>query len=99
MWMVYRYKDKGQVKALKLDGYSPKDLSHLLSGKYPLYRVYNLTTWERDGVSKPLARELVRYLLKQAEHLDSKFGVIPASRLRKAGWIFKGDELVGEPRG
>ncbi len=97
-WEVYRYKQKGRVKTLKINGYAPDELSHLLSGNYPLYRVYSLTTWEEEGVANPQAQKIVDYLLQQIEHLDSKFGVVPASHLRQAGWKFNGNELIGEPR-
>jgi hypothetical protein len=39
----------------------------------------------------------VDYLLKEVENLDKKFNLVPSSRLRKAGWKFKDDELVGAP--
>ncbi len=95
---VRRYEQKARVKTLKINGYDPNTLSHLLSGNYPLYRVYSLTTWEEEGVRNPHAQKLVDYLLQEVKHLDSKYGFIPASRLRQAGWKFSGNELVGEPR-
>ncbi len=98
LWVTRLFSKKGRVKALKIDGHDPDDLSHLLTGKYPLYRVYSITSWEGEGVSKPHARKLVDYLLKQVEGLDSKYSFLPSSRLREAGWIFNGDELVGTPQ-
>ena len=67
-------------------------------GTCGIYRTYNITTWEGKGVENHRAKRLVEYLLKEVEHLDPKYGFAPASRLRKSGWKFKGDELVGEPR-
>ncbi len=97
LWMTRLFLQKGRVKVLKINGHDPNNPSHIVSVKYPLYRVYNLTTWEGQGVADPIAQKLVNYLLQQVEHLDSKFSLIPASHLRRTGWKFKGDELVGEP--
>ncbi len=97
LWMAHHlYRQKGRVKALKIDGLAPDELEHLISGKYPLYRVFSITTWEGKNVANPHAQKLVDHLLQKFESLDSKLGIIPASRLRKAGWKFKGNELVGE---
>jgi hypothetical protein len=48
-------------------------------------------------MENPRARALVDYLLKEVDILGSEFGFVPASILSKAGWKFKGDELIGEP--
>jgi len=38
-------------------------------------------------------------MIKEFEKLDAgKFGGVPVSRLKKARWKFKGNELVGEPQ-
>ncbi len=98
LWMAHhRYKQKGGIKALKIDGRAPNEFNHLISGRYPLYRVFSITTWEGKNVANPHAQKLVDHLLQKFKSLDSKLGIIPASRLRKAGWIFNGSELVGEP--
>jgi len=97
--MVEKYKKTGRVKALKVNGYSPNNSNALASGKYPYYRVYNITTWEGKGVENQKARKLVEYLIKEFEKVDpDRFGFVSQSRLRKAGWKFKENELVGEPR-
>lgn len=97
MWMTRYYQNKGKVKVLKLDGYDPDDSSRLASNMYPLYRVYSFTTWEGNSVANPHAEKLVESLLKGAEQLDSKFGLVPSSILRKAGWKFRNSELIGKP--
>jgi ABC-type phosphate transport system substrate-binding protein len=97
LWMVQHYRDMGAVKVLKINGHNPYDSASLASGKYPLYRTYNITTWEGKGIETSMAQELVSHLLKEAGRLDSKFGIVPASDLRRAGWKFKENELVGEP--
>ncbi len=94
--MVERYSNKGKVKTLKLNGVSP-EASSLASGSYPLYRTLNVTTWEAQGIENERARKLVRQIFKEAERLEGRHGFVSASVLRKAGWKFKEDELVGEP--
>jgi len=97
IWNTIRYKKNGKVKILRINGISPLDQDALINGRYPLYRVYNLTTWYGEGLTNPEAERLIQYLLKAVENLSREHNIIPASRLRKAGWKFKGDELVGEP--
>ena len=96
--MVEKYKTAGKVKPLRIDGRRPNDSSALLSMKYPFYRTYTLSTWERKGVEKKQAKELVAYMITEFEKLEAdRYGFVSAARLRKAGWKFSGDELVGEP--
>jgi phosphate transport system substrate-binding protein len=94
--MVERYAKQGKVKILRLNGMAP-DAPALATGRYPLYRTLNLTTWEGKVVENEKAEELVRHLLKEAERLEGMYGFVPAASLKRAGWKFKGDELVGEP--
>jgi hypothetical protein len=96
--MTEHYKSLGRVKALKINGYMPTDKNALATKKYPLYRVYNLSTWEGKNTANPNAQKLVEYIMRETEHLDSKFGFVPASRLKKSGWRFKDMELIGEPK-
>jgi hypothetical protein len=35
--------------------------------------------------------------MKEADNLGPGLGFVPATKLRKAGWKFKEDELIGEP--
>ncbi len=97
LWNRIRYKDRGRVKPLKIDGYSPENKDALSSGKFPMYRVYSLTTWEGKGIERAEAKKMVEYIIKQSEALGKEHGIVPVSRLREAGWKFKGNELVGEP--
>jgi hypothetical protein len=98
LWNLKRYKERGRVKALKIDDHSPFDKGELASGRYPLYRVYNLTTWNGDRVANPEAQKLVEYILQHSKRLDKDHSIIPASLLRQAGWKFEGNELVGGPK-
>ena len=99
MWLTTDYyKNVGMVKTLKINGYSPKNVNALLRGDYSIYKVFNITTWEGDGHVNPLAQKLADYILKQVERIGREYNVVPASSLRKAGWKFKDNELIGEPR-
>ena len=95
MMMAERYRNEGEVKALKIDGHAPNKLN-LLSRKYTLYRTLNITTWEGSNIENRHAQRLADYLLAQGRRLEEKFGIIPASSLRQAGWKFRDNELVGE---
>jgi len=97
LWNVERFTDKGMVKPIRLNGISPSDLDALASHKYPLYEVFGLSTWQGEGVENPWAQKLVKYLLEHTGHFSSKYYFVPASQLKKAGWKFSGNELIGEP--
>jgi ABC-type phosphate transport system substrate-binding protein len=90
---------KAAVRTIKVDGKAPEDQDALAAGKYPFYRVFNITTWSQGPATDPLARELAAWLLAQADAgaLDPRYGIVPAARLRANGWKFLDDELVGEP--
>ncbi len=93
----YRYSQKRKLKPLRINGYSPEEQSHLISSSYPLYFTYNITTWAHEDSSNHQVQKLVEYILKHSDKIDAKIGIIPANILRKAGWKFKGNELIGEP--
>lgn len=96
--MLEKNKNMGKVKPLKIDGHSPNDSKALAALKYPFYRTYTLTTWDGNSTASQKARKLVNYMIKEFEKLDAdKYGFVSVSRLKKAGWKFEGDELVGEP--
>ena len=96
-WITRYHKESGSIKFLTINGYSPYNLSGVISTDYPLYRVYSFTTWKGENVENPQAQKLIDYLLQQVDHLDAEYSFIPASALRKAGWKFNNNELVGEP--
>jgi hypothetical protein len=98
MGMAGYYGSLGRVKAVTIDGYAPTDVPALAAGKYPIYRTYNLTTWEGEGLAHPHAAGLVEYLRREVVKIEPRYGFAPASLLREAGWRFNGDELIGEPR-
>ena len=91
------YKKRGRVKTLKINGHAPEDLNALLTGDYPIYKTFIVTTWEGKEVKNPHAGELVKFLKKQVEGLNAGYGIISSPRLKEAGWKFRGSELIGEP--
>ncbi len=98
IWMTRRFADKGKVNMLNVDGVSPLDDAALIAGRYPLYRTFNITTWDSGAAANGQADALVRYLMDNVEKIDPRYGIVPATRLRQAGWKFHGEELIGEPR-
>jgi phosphate transport system substrate-binding protein len=100
LWLATEhYRDKGQVKIIKVDGVDPADLARLANGDYTLYRTLNLVLWAEGAHRKPLAEELRRHAMATVEQQGATFSIVSAQRLRAAGWRFKGDELIGEPEG
>lgn len=97
LWMVRRYERLGKVKPLRVDGDAPDDDEALASGKYPFYRTLNITTWENGALDKPEADKLKDFIMESTAGLDPKYGIVPAERLRRAGWKFNSDELAGGP--
>ena len=94
--MVSYHQEKGKVKMLKIDDRPATDLDYVLSGKYPLYRSYSLTTW-RDNTN-PHAIKLVRFMQQHIEKAHTEISYLSPSQLKKAGWKFQVDELIGEPK-
>lgn len=95
--MVEHHRKRGKVRMLKIDGHAPTELDYVLAGKYPIYRSYNLTSWTKNNKTNRLALKLIRYLQKHIEEIHSKISYVPPSQLKKAGWKFYGDELIGKP--
>lgn len=96
LWHIAQYPSH-KVKVLALDGVDPHDSAALAAGRYPLFRVFSISSWADAPAHKPLADRLVRYLIANAANIDPVFGFVPVQTLREGGWKFKGDELVGKP--
>ncbi len=97
LWNLSRYKERGKVKSMRINGFSPHNQKRIISGDYPLYRVYNLTTWDGDIVANSEAQKLVKYLIQHIKDVGPEHTIIPSSTLRQNGWIFRDAELVGKP--
>lgn len=98
IWMTENYNELGRVKTLKLDGMDPRDNSAVVAGRYPLYRVFNISTWSSPTTRSEEADALVAHLMKSMPKVESRYGLIPFNQLRRAGWQFKDDELIGAPK-
>lgn len=96
-FMMHTYDRQKQVKALQIDGHAATDTDYVASGRYPFYRTYNLTTWASGADKREKTLALIRYLRDYIEQHYSEYGFVPVSKLRAAGWKFRGDELVSEP--
>lgn len=97
LWHVADNAVASKVRPLRLNGADPADRTALAAGRYPLYRVMNITTWQGpDG--NPLADRLAAWLVARAEAIDPSYGIVPAAELRRHRWRFADNELVGEPK-
>ena len=96
LWNIDLFKVQEKVKALKINNISPWQEEALISGKYPFYRTFNITTWKEQSLVNPHAQELLTYLMEQIKNIDKSFGIISAHRVRQQGWQFQGNELIGE---
>jgi len=92
--MIEFYKKAGQIKKVTVNGTSP---DKVIDGKYPFYRVYNLTTWSDTYLENDKATALVRYLTAQLNSGEPGSKFISAKALKQHGWKFFGDELIGSP--
>ncbi len=97
LWHVRDKLGDGKVKALRLNGFAPDDDEALARGAYPVYRVFNITSWTTAPAADARATALVQHLVEIAPLIPKVYGFVPASRLRAGGWRFVGDEVVGEP--
>ena len=99
LWHIDTQKklNNADVRIIDLDGTSPRDDAALARGGYPLYRTFNVTTWAPGPAHSPLADALIAYLIDHADQIPPAFSIIPAKQLRANGWMFKGNELIGEP--
>ncbi len=91
-----RFKNRGPVRALKINGHTPTP-DNLASLDYSVYRVFNFTTWDGDTSENKHAKGLVNYLMSKGPYIAKEAEILPAAELRKAGWLFQENELIGEP--
>jgi len=99
LWHLDRleHADGSKVKTLSINGTKPHDAQALARGQYPLYRVFNITTWSNGPAHNTLSDELAAYLVEQGGRIAAQYAIISASDLRRNGWTFKDTELVAEP--
>ncbi|MBF0161111.1 MAG: hypothetical protein HQL88_02380 [Magnetococcales bacterium] len=94
---IAHYTTDKAPKLLRLEGADPHDLAAIATLRYPLYRTFELAIWEDKALRNPHVDELVAFMLKEVEALGPQHGFVPVSQLRQNGWLFYGDEVVGEP--
>lgn len=99
LWDIDHYEavEGHKVKIIKIDGMSPGEDARVLAGDYPFYRTHSVAIWTDPEIANPLAEELIRYFERHMDTIQKEFRVIPAERLREAGWRFEGNEVVGGP--
>jgi len=95
--MTVIHRKNGAVRMLSIDGKKPTDLEQVASGQYPFYRVYHLATWTRNPHAREQSLKLIAFMREYLETHYREVSFVPPSLLKKAGWKFHGDELVGEP--
>jgi hypothetical protein len=96
---LHRYQKIIELKYVTINGYSPNNSKNLINKKYPFYETFVLSTWQGDKVKNPKSDQLARYILEQGIHeVDPAFGILPATELKNKGWVFKDDEVIGEPK-
>ena len=96
--MVRQFADKGKVKMLNIGDMKPTDMKHVLNGDWPIYRTYHLAVWSDGSSSNKHALNLIGFLQDKIEKIHKEIGFVSPSELRKAGWVFSGDELVAPPK-
>ncbi len=94
VWMVQANAKRGRVVPVTLDGVDPADGAALAARRYPLYRTYSITSWQGRAASPEVA-PLIRFLLDHSDGAVASYSMVGAATLRRAGWRFAGDELVG----
>ncbi|MBF0445870.1 MAG: substrate-binding domain-containing protein [Magnetococcales bacterium] len=97
LWNLTRFHEHGKPKTVSIDNVSPNDSAAIAKGKYPFYRVDNITTWRTSHLAKLKAKKLVNYIIEKSTDTNDVFALISVTSLRKNGWKFKGNELIGEP--
>ncbi|MBF0368279.1 MAG: substrate-binding domain-containing protein [Magnetococcales bacterium] len=97
LWFgVEHYRKYGNTRILHINHTDPFDIKGVAAGDYPFYKTFSVTVWEGESVANPHAKKLVDFLLQEVERLDPRYGIVPPSQLKKAGWRFYGHELIGD---
>jgi phosphate transport system substrate-binding protein len=86
-----------KLKKLSIDGIGPSDLAGLAHGDYPYYRSYTFTVWEGQHLDNNYSGQVIDMINKEIASFDNGLGAVSATVLRKNGWKFSKNELVGEP--
>ncbi|MDH3348077.1 MAG: substrate-binding domain-containing protein [Desulfobulbaceae bacterium] len=98
IYNLVHYKQSAPVKYIRINNADPSSLEDVASLHYPLYRTYNITTW-KNGKNNPLhpSYNLIRHIIASLDKIDPAYSIVPVTLLKKHGWKFINDELIGEP--
>lgn len=96
-WHINLLDPDGNTKSIRINNSDPNRPEDIISLTYPLYRTFNVTTWSPANTRKTLAQRLVEYLQAHIDEIDPHQQIVPAYKLRQAGWKFTNNELTGEP--
>ncbi|MBF0419954.1 MAG: substrate-binding domain-containing protein [Magnetococcales bacterium] len=97
LWNIRRFDTKGLVRPVDIGGVSPEDDQAVATGLYPFYQVVNVSTWESDHLRNTKANRLIDHLKGQIPILKPLYKIVSQEWLRKNGWRFAEDELIGRP--
>ncbi|MBF0214979.1 MAG: hypothetical protein HQM00_15690 [Magnetococcales bacterium] len=95
-WVVEKPGNRERVKMVRLNDTDADDAQAVAAGKYPYFKVMNMTTWEGAGAN-PLADRLIEHLLNRFDQVKQAGFIVHAKELRRHGWRFEGNELIGMP--
>ena len=98
-YMVKKYSKLKNIKMLSINNHPVTDTDYVASGQYPLYRTYSITTWSNFPEKRKLTIGMIEHLKSHIEKNYAMYNFVPVSKLQKAGWKFKNDELISEPNG
>ncbi|MBF0295161.1 MAG: hypothetical protein HQL96_08210 [Magnetococcales bacterium] len=94
---ILHYQKNPGPKFLRVEGHDPHDQAAIATLRYPIYRTFAMTIWEDRTLRNPHVDGLVAFMLQEVEKLGPEHGFVPVSRLREAGWVFAGEEVVAHP--
>ncbi|MBF0446816.1 MAG: substrate-binding domain-containing protein [Magnetococcales bacterium] len=97
LWNLSRFKTYGKPHTVTINHVSPYDEQAVAQGRYPFYRVDNVTSWNWSGEKAEKIRNLVDFIKENASNVGAVFSLVPSQKLAENGWKFKDDELIGEP--
>ncbi len=95
---VFRFAKQSEVKLLTIDGVSVNDPGAITEHHYPVYRIYNLASWEKHP-DKGKIEALIQFLIDKNNQNRVYRSMVPPKLLKETGWKFHDNEVVGEPDG
>ncbi len=97
LWNLKRYEHRELVKAIRVNGIAADDAEGLVAGRYPFYRTDNLSTWSAEKLVNERAQRLVAHIMDRAGSVAADFYLVAHQLLKRGGWRFLEEELIGGP--